>query len=354
MVDSVLPPGLASFWLLHQRVRVVGLTSEKGAGLNGSEGVAMSFDPAAGRYEVQLDGKDKFKFKGANLELVRDDATEDHGTDMSGSIVGWDGDPNDMPAPDDANAVSGTSTVPLVAPLAFASGMSRHGAALVAQGRALALLGQHVGLGATHELEADIRNTLPGAEELFDEGADALLRAVALAAMHEDNIARAVAAAALGELYYCAASANTRNRAPILPRGAPPGDRMAMIQALTDDSISLSRDAIATLENMEARETLPCVRVMKDLGKVLQFRARFGERDDHTEGQAILNQALDIQQRLAGMEHPMTKNVMRLINPNQTPPQEQDEQQELAEEGTGPNARAERERVMGKKQQKES
>lgn len=366
--SSLVSPA-PSFWLLNQRVRAVRLRGKQN--LNGCEGVAVDFDPESARYEVTFEGGEddgqgrplKFKLKPTNLELACGGGEIPIPGDTAASNSAAMPPPAVVPGavPESPAAASATfavesmkKTAPMVAPLGFASGVARHGAALVALGRALALLGQHVGLGAHLSLAEDIRGSLPGAEELFDEGALALLKAIALAAAHEDTLGRALAVAALGELYYCGASANSRNRTAILSRGAPlAGSRAIVMQSLTDDSITLSRTAIALLEALNAGEGFHCARVTKDLGKVLQFRGAVlnGGNADCEAGRALLEAALEMQKRLAGSKHPLTRNVMRLMNRERAAATEEDGDEEASTEeesaiaGLG-DLRTERQRLL--------
>ena len=125
------------------------------------------------------------------------------------------------------------------------------------------------------------------------------------------------------------------------------------MQSLTDDSITLSRNAIALLEALNAGEDFHCARVTKDLGKVLQFRGAVlnGGNADCEAGRALLEAALEMQKRLAGSKHPLTRNVMRLINRERAAAAEEDGDEEASTEeesaiaGLG-DLRTERQRLL--------
>ena len=102
-----------------------------------------------------------------------------------------------------------------------ASPERRLGAALLAHGRALALMGQHVGLGAY--TYGTVRGA--GCNELFETGCKALLDSEDVCGAAGDERGAALAMAARGELLYCAASAGSRGRAPSSTRPSPPWTR---------------------------------------------------------------------------------------------------------------------------------
>ena len=75
--------------------------------------------------------------------------------------------------------------------------------------------------------------------------------------------------------------------------------------------------AIEALREAGAGERSECQAVMKDVGKVLAFRARLPPAimrpDDEEQSRRWLKQALDLSKRLKGRNHPGTKNVERLL-----------------------------------------
>ena len=75
---------------------------------------------------------------------------------------------------------------------------------------------------------------------------------------------------------------------------------------------------------------------MKDIGKVLSFRARLPPTimrpDDQDQSQRWLEQALDLSKRLKGRGHPGTKNVERLLGDDNAAESESDDE---AGEGGG-------------------
>ena len=115
-------------------------------------------------------------------------------------------------------------------------------------------------------------------------------------------------------------------------------------------SINIARGSFRTLNDEVA---FHCARVTKDLGKVLQFRGAVlnGGNADCEAGRALLEAALEMQERLAGSKHPLTRNVMRLMNRERAAATEEDGDEEASTEeesaiaGLG-DLRTERQRLL--------
>jgi len=230
----------------------------------------------------------------------------------------------------------------------FVRGRAALAAALYAEGRASAICAQHKALGAMLADE-DRATRLPRAAALFTNGQAALEEALGLAEAAEDSLGGARACAALAELWYCAASANIRGAAALIPGGtghvaferlaalpagalpgldAPEGNPGVLlgvgIVRLVTASLEWSATALRRLEDMGHAETLLGAQIMKDLGKVHGFATNFrpelytlaglSPSEDHGAlADELLSRALAAQQRLQGAAHKNTANVRRLL-----------------------------------------
>lgn len=221
--------------------------------------------------------------------------------------------------------------------------------ALLAQGRAAALCGQHSGLGA---MGPSWCNRIPDVQELFATAQFALREAV-VTGQGQDKM---VAKAALAETWFCAASASRRTdiyppaspgraefdslaqdfvemgATPDLNRNLLP-ERVLVIGRLILASLKLTRCAVAEMEAAGLGETLEAAQMMKDLGKVHDFASQIPqeiyplaadadfldpeERNHQFKQSEWLNKALALQQRLAGNNHKNTANVLRLLGQTQ-------------------------------------
>ena len=151
-----------------------------------------------------------------------------------------------------------------------------------------------------HMMEAAAAARLPPAAEIFAAGETARLEAIAIRSRMGAGAADLLlplSIAARAELYYCAASANSRGA------GAFDGEST---ESLVKRSIELNRDAVAKLVAAGFGDSIECATVMKDLGKVLGFGG------GHEEAREVLARSLSIHQRLLGERHVRTANVERL------------------------------------------
>jgi hypothetical protein len=174
---------------------------------------------------------------------------------------------------------------------------------------------------------------VPAAAEMFAASERALQEAIEIRermGAGAADLLLAQSTAAKAELYYCAASANTRGAVrTTAPRQAPSRLRSRVglhklvqsrlirlclqgafdgesVESLARRSVELNRDAFAKLEAIGFGESIECATVMKDLGKVLGFSG------SHSGAREYLGRSLRIHQDLLGERHVRTANVARL------------------------------------------
>jgi len=215
--------------------------------------------------------------------------------------------------------------------------------ALYALGRACAICGQHVALGAM----GDGGQSLPSVQALFSMGQDAFAECLDSSVDVESTRTKA----ALAELWYCAASSNTA-RAQVFVPTAPGHERFETLAGLdyqppqldhmqqsivwcvrlTYGSLALMDRCCGEFEALGQGESASMAQLLKDLGKVHGFARHFGmnrrlmqvaavaPRQDHdSEAQAKLDKALELQTRLQGERHKNTANVRRLLGARAVP-----------------------------------
>ena len=215
----------------------------------------------------------------------------------------------------------------------YASPERRLGAALLAHGRALALMGQHVGLGAY--TYGTVRGA--GCNELFETGCKALLESEDVCGAAGDERGAALAMAARGELL------RRRSRALVNEAESSVDALARLIRA----SIALSLRAIETLRGLRLGATGECAQVMKDVGKVYQVRASWSpiaEPNDAGEARAWLKLAIETAQKSKGEAHRDVRNMRRLMGPSDGEGGDEDdvdgEQEDRAEAGGTASERA--------------
>jgi hypothetical protein len=170
---------------------------------------------------------------------------------------------------------------------------------------------------------------VPAAAEMFAASERALQEAIEIRermGAGAADLLLAQSTAAKAELYYCAASANTRGavsrQAPSRLRSRVELHKLVQsrlirlclqgafddesVESLARRSVELNRDAIAKLEAIGFGESIECATVMKDLGKVLGFSG------SHSGAREYLGRSLSIHQDLLGERHVRTANVARL------------------------------------------
>jgi len=223
--------------------------------------------------------------------------------------------------------------------------------ALIAAGRAYGIAGQHLGLGA---MPGEYRALLPSSQDVFDEAVFVLTEAAESASRvresaesaNQPNTIVAHALAARGEVYYCAASANTR--------GA--GVLGSDIIGLTLRSTSDMRKSLELLEAAGATRTRLAATVMKDLGKVYGFMDHAAEvlgvnlhaagypaahASPREEASSWLLKAVELQEELVGRSHRSARNARRLMRGRDGEGHEEDsdgqsdDREEDEEEGGG-------------------
>jgi len=108
---------------------------------------------------------------------------------------------------------------------------------------------------------------LPPAQSIFEEAIIALGEAITLSKEASDALHHAEAVASLAEVYYCAASANTRGA------GVLQEDFIALSVRAAKGSLQ----AVDILEHVGESSSGLSARIMKDLGKIYQFLAQAAE-----------------------------------------------------------------------------
>lgn len=209
--------------------------------------------------------------------------------------------------------------------------------ALYAQGRAFALCGQQIALGAMlRDEEREAR--LPSVSDLFSAGQEALAECLATA----EGPDAAKIRAAIAELWYCAASSSFKGVGVFVPASQahkrfealaglehaprPIFNILTGASRLTHASLTHMGRALAELEDLGEGETVLAASVLKDLGKVHIFAKALTahpglfelaglpiRQDHHAEATSKLTRALQLYCRLQGEQHKNTENVRRML-----------------------------------------
>jgi len=219
------------------------------------------------------------------------------------------------------------------------------GRSLLALGRACALCVQHSG---PHAIGPQWRRRVRPPPKVFAMGQEALAEAAALAEDAVDLAAQGIAQAALGELWFCAASASqftnifqSGSSAELrfeslacLPPPAPAAsavlhERILGNIRLTLASLLFTKRAINQMQDLGLGDAIEVAHMMKDIGKVHSYATRFPphieaiavdghvlsveERNHGERAFAWLKRALELHNRLMGSGHKNTHNVRRLL-----------------------------------------
>lgn len=248
---------------------------------------------------------------------------------------------------DQLTLVTSRQQQPPAASLLYSSDPLRIAAAHLALGKALALLAQHIGLGATNIRDVEVRPIEGGEEEaemeveeenirrarvesrFFREG-EAILKA-SIHAMEEEESelltnkesfkkcdlfeVKVATYAALGELHYCSASVEsyfdfervsrqTQKSIKFLKRS------LCMVQERLVYLLGGKTPTVQGICSIAPRSLLMLqARTAKDLGKVYQFQ---GSQSLHRKGKIVLDYAFVISSRLHFKNHPSVSNIRRL------------------------------------------